>query len=169
VNSVDRKTQPILRPDRQQHRSVTTEESGTSRHFYFIKAGLDRLRAAHGDVVLIGSISGRWPDMSGLAYAASKAGIGALAATAGFEEHVNGVRFSAINPGAVDIPLLFKRPAPQSPEQAAAMLRPDDVAEACLLLLQLPRRAQIPELTILPTRLQSLGKTSDANAKPAPE
>jgi NADP-dependent 3-hydroxy acid dehydrogenase YdfG len=47
------------------------------------------------------------------------------------------------------------------------MLRPEDVAEACLLLLQLPRRAHIPELTILPTRLQSLGKTSDPNAKPS--
>ncbi|HKB32943.1 MAG TPA: SDR family NAD(P)-dependent oxidoreductase [Candidatus Dormibacteraeota bacterium] len=135
--------------------------------FYFVNAGLDKLRSAQGDVVLIGSIAGRWPDMSGPAYAASKAGLSAFAATAGFEEHVNGVRFSVINPGAVDTELMLKRPVPPSPEQAAAMLQPEDVAEACLLLLQLPRRAHIPELTILPTRLQSLGKTSDPNAKPS--
>src|SRR5260370_1246426 len=64
--------------------------------FYFVNAGLDKLRSAQGDVVLIGSIAGRWPDMSGPAYAASKAGLSAFAATAGFEEHVNGVR-SAFN------------------------------------------------------------------------
>jgi NADP-dependent 3-hydroxy acid dehydrogenase YdfG len=51
----------------------------------------------------------------------------------------------------------------------AAMLRPEDVAEACMMLLRLPRRAHIPELTILPTRLQSLGKTNVPNPNPAPE
>jgi NADP-dependent 3-hydroxy acid dehydrogenase YdfG len=43
------------------------------------------------------------------------------------------------------------------------MLRPVDVAEACRLMLRLPKSAHIPELTILPTRLQSIGKTSTAN------
>ena len=52
---------------------------------------------------------------------------------------------------------------------AAAMLRPEDVADACLMLLKLTRRAHIPDLTIVPTRLQSLGKTSVPNPKPAPE
>jgi NADP-dependent 3-hydroxy acid dehydrogenase YdfG len=49
------------------------------------------------------------------------------------------------------------------------MLKAEDVAEACHLMLALPRRAHIPELTILPTRLQALGKTSVANPEPAPE
>lgn len=109
------------------------------------------------------------PDLSGPAYAASKAGISALAATAGFEEHVNGLRFSVIKPGAVDTPLMLKRPTAPPPDVAAAMLRSEDVAEACLMLLTLPRRAHIPELTILPTRLQSLGKTSVPYPTPAPE
>jgi NADP-dependent 3-hydroxy acid dehydrogenase YdfG len=137
--------------------------------FYFVNAGLQKLRVARGDVVMIGSVSGHWPDLSGPAYAASKAGMSALAAAAGFEEHVNGVRFSVINPGVVDTPILLKRPAPPPPEVAAAMLRPEDVAEACLMLLKLPRRAHIPELTILPTRLQALGKTSVPYPTPAPE
>jgi NAD(P)-dependent dehydrogenase (short-subunit alcohol dehydrogenase family) len=137
--------------------------------FYFVNAGLAKLREARGDVVMISSVSARWPDLSGPAYQASKAGMSALAAAAGFEEHVNGVRFSVINPGVVDTPLMLKRPVQPPPEVAAAMLRPEDVAEACLMLLRLPRRAHIPELTIIPTRLQSLGKTSVPNPTPAPE
>lgn len=137
--------------------------------FYFINAGLGKLREARGNVVLISSVSGSWPDFSGPAYQAGKAGINALAAAAGFEEHLHGVRFSVINPGLVDTPLLLKRPAPPPAEVAAAMLRPEDVAEACLLLLKLPRRAHIPELTIVPARLQALGKTSAPYPMPAPE
>jgi NAD(P)-dependent dehydrogenase (short-subunit alcohol dehydrogenase family) len=137
--------------------------------FYFINAGLGKLREARGNVVLISSVSGSWPDFSGPAYQAGKAGINALAGAAGFEEHLNGVRFSVIKPGLVDTPLLLKRPAPPPAEVAAAMLRPEDVAEACLLLLKLPRRAHIPELTIVPARLQALGKTSTPYPTPAPE
>ena len=137
--------------------------------FYCIEAALGKLRAARGDVVLIGSVSGSWPDGSGPAYQAAKAGLSALARAAGYEEHAHGVRFSVINPGVTETPILQKRPVPPPPHVAAAMLRPEDVAEACRLLVALPRRAHIPELTILPTRLQALGKTSVANPEPAPE
>jgi NAD(P)-dependent dehydrogenase (short-subunit alcohol dehydrogenase family) len=137
--------------------------------FYFVNAGLAKLREARGDVVMISSVSARWPDPSGPAYQASKAGLSAFAAAAGFEEHVNGVRFSTINPGIVDTPIMLKRPEQPPPEVTAAMLGPEDVAEACLLLLRLPRRAHIPDLTILPTRLQSFGKTNVRNPAPAPE
>jgi NAD(P)-dependent dehydrogenase (short-subunit alcohol dehydrogenase family) len=137
--------------------------------FYFINAALSRLRKAKGDVILIGSVSGQWPDGSGPAYQATKAGMNALSRGAGYEEHVHGVRFSVINPGVTDTPILQKRPVPPPPEVAAAMLQAEDVAEACYLMLALPRRAHIPELTILPTRLQALGKTSVGNPEPAPE
>ena len=140
-----------------------------SAAFYCIEAALAKLRAARGDVVLIGSVSGSWPDGSGPAYQAAKAGLSALARAAGYEEHAHGVRFSVVNPGVTETPILLKRPVPPPPHIAAAMLRPEDVAEACRLLVALPRRAHIPELTILPTRLQALGKTSVANPEPAPE
>ena len=140
-----------------------------SAAFYCIEAALPKLRAARGDVVLIGSVSGAWPDGSGPAYQAAKAGLSALGRAAGYEEHANGVRFSVINPGLVDTPILQKRPVPPPAGLATAMLRPEDVAEACHLLVALPRRAHIPELAILPARLQALGKTSIPNPKPAPE
>jgi NAD(P)-dependent dehydrogenase (short-subunit alcohol dehydrogenase family) len=134
--------------------------------FYFINAALAKLRAAQGDVLLIASVSGQWPDPSGAAYQASKAGLIALARGAGLEEHLNGLRFSVINPGGTDTPILLKRPVQPSPEVLAKMLLPEDVAEACLAVLSLPRRAHIPELTILPTALQALGATNPGSQQP---
>jgi len=128
--------------------------------FNFVAAGLAKLREARGDVLFVASVSGHWPDPSGPAYQASKAGLIGLARAAGFELHGEGIRFSVINPGAVDTPIMDKRPTPPPAEMRARMLRPDDVAEAALLILALPGRAWIPELTILPTALQALGQTS---------
>jgi NADP-dependent 3-hydroxy acid dehydrogenase YdfG len=85
-----------------------------------------------------------------------------LAHAAGFEEHQNGVRFSAILPGIVDTPILDNRPDPPPREVRDASLKPEDVAQACLFLATLPPRAYVPELTMVPTMLQALGKTSTA-------
>jgi NAD(P)-dependent dehydrogenase (short-subunit alcohol dehydrogenase family) len=130
--------------------------------FYAIRAALPYLRASQGLVVLISSVSGRWPDASGPAYQASKAGMVELAHAAGFEEHVNGVRFTSILPGIVDTPILNNRPAPPPREVRDAALKPEDVAQACLFLATLPPRAYVPELIMVPTAIQALGKTSTA-------
>jgi NAD(P)-dependent dehydrogenase (short-subunit alcohol dehydrogenase family) len=130
--------------------------------FYAIRAALPYLRASRGLVVLISSVSGRWPDASGPAYQATKAGMVELGHAAGFEEHVNGVRFSSILPGIVDTPILDNRPEPPPKEVRDAALKPEDVARACLFLATLPPHAYVPELTMVPTAIQALGKTSTA-------
>ncbi len=130
--------------------------------FYAIRAALPYLRASRGLVVLISSVSGRWPDASGPAYQATKAGMVELGHAAGFEEHVNGVRFSSILPGIVDTPILDNRPEPPPKEVRDAALKPEDVAQACLFLATLPPHAYVPELTMVPTSIQALGKTSTA-------
>ena len=130
--------------------------------FYAIRAALPFLRDSHGLVILISSVSGSWPDMSGPAYQASKAGMTELAHAAGFEEHQKGVRFSAVLPGIVDTPILDNRPEPPPKEVKERSLKPEDVATACFFLATLPPRAYVPELTILPTEIQALGKTSTA-------
>jgi NAD(P)-dependent dehydrogenase (short-subunit alcohol dehydrogenase family) len=127
--------------------------------FYFVRAALPYLRASRGDVVLVGSVSGAWPDLSGPAYGASKAGLAQFARMAGLEEHERGVRFSTIMPGVVDTPILDNRPEPPPREIREAALKPEDVAAAGLFLVTLPPHAHVPELTMLPTRLQALGKT----------
>src|SRR5215216_7857866 len=130
--------------------------------FYAIRAALPYLRSSRGIVILISSVSGSWPDMSGPAYQASKAGMTELAHAAGFEEHQRGVRFSAVLPGIVDTPILDNRPEPPPKEVRDAALKPEDVAAACYFLATLHPRAYVPELTILPTEIQALGKTSTA-------
>jgi NAD(P)-dependent dehydrogenase (short-subunit alcohol dehydrogenase family) len=136
--------------------------------FNVVHALLPAVRQTRGDVVLIGSISGSWPDVSGSGYQAAKAGLLAFARGAGFEEHTRGVRFTTVLPGVVDTPILDSRPEPPSPELRAHMLAPEDVAAACLFAVTLPPRAHVPELTILPTALQAVGKTNVANP-PLPE
>jgi NAD(P)-dependent dehydrogenase (short-subunit alcohol dehydrogenase family) len=136
--------------------------------FYAIRAALPYLRASRGTVVLISSVSGSWPDASGPAYQASKAGMTELAHAAGFEEHQNGVRFCAVLPGIVDTPILDNRPEPPPQEIRDASLKPEDVAAACLFLVTLPPRAYVPELTMVPTAIQALGKTSTASP-PVPQ
>jgi NADP-dependent 3-hydroxy acid dehydrogenase YdfG len=140
-------------------RLIATNLTGS---FNLVHALLEPLRAAQGDVVLIGSVSGNWPDVSGPAYQAAKAGLQAFARGAAFEEHANGVRFTTINPGVVDTPILEHRPVVPGPELRARMLAPEDVAAACLFVVGLPPRAHVPELTILPTELQALGKPAPA-------
>jgi NADP-dependent 3-hydroxy acid dehydrogenase YdfG len=126
--------------------------------FNLIRAFLPALRAARGDVVVISSVSGRSPDRSGPGYQAAKAGAIALAHGGGFELG-DEVRFTAINPGVVDTEILANRPEPPDAETRARMLQADDVAAAVLFAVSLPARAYVPELTILPTALQALGRT----------
>jgi NADP-dependent 3-hydroxy acid dehydrogenase YdfG len=136
--------------------------------FNVVHAFLPALRETRGDVVLIGSISGSWPDVSGSGYQAAKAGLLAFARGAAFEEHTRGVRFTTVLPGVVDTPILDSRPEPPSAALRAHMLAPEDVAAACLFAVTLPPRASVPEITILPTALQAVGKTNVANP-PLPE
>ena len=124
-----------------------------------VRACIEPLRAARGDVVLIGSVSGSWPDRSGPAYQATKAALLGFARGAAFDEQ-DGVRFTTIMPGVVDTAILAQRPEPQSAELRTRMLQPEDVAAACLFAVSLPPRAHVPELTILPTELQALGRTA---------
>jgi NADP-dependent 3-hydroxy acid dehydrogenase YdfG len=129
--------------------------------FNAVAAALPALRAADGLVIVIGSVSGAWPDRSGSAYQAAKAGALAFARAAALEEHERGggVRFSVVAPGMVATPLLDNRPEPPSDEQRARMLQPADVAELCAFLAALPAHVHVPELTALPRGLQTLGRT----------
>ncbi len=141
-------------PDWQQ--VIATNLTGA---FTVLQASLPHLRRRGGDVIVIASVSALWPDASGPAYQASKAGVVGLARAAALEEHGHGIRVSAVLPGLTDTPLLDRRPEPPSPGQRRAALRPADIAEVCAFLLALPRHVTIPELTVLPATLQALGDT----------
>ena len=133
-------------------------ETNLSGAVHVMRAALPALRRRRGQAVLIASVSGRWPDGSGPGYQATKAGVRALAHGLAFEEHQSGVRVCAILPGAIDTPLIDKRPVAPAPGVREKMLRAEDVAAACLFVATLPPRAYVPELVILPTELQAIGR-----------
>jgi NADP-dependent 3-hydroxy acid dehydrogenase YdfG len=136
-------------------RMIGTNLSGP---FYAIHSFLPRLKAARGTVVIISSVSGAYTDRSGPAYQAAKSGAIKLSHGAGFESNGE-VRFTVILPGVVDTDILDSRPEPPSREQRDQMLHAEDIAAACVFAVDLPPRAFIAEMTILPTALQAIGKT----------
>jgi NAD(P)-dependent dehydrogenase (short-subunit alcohol dehydrogenase family) len=130
-----------------------------SSAFYGLRAVLPALRQPGGLAVFVSSVSAAWPDASGPAYQAAKAGVLALVRGAALEELGSGVRFSTILPGAVDTPLMDRRPEPPDADRRRRMLRPEDVAAVCVFLAGLPVHVHVPELTVLPAGLQALGRT----------
>jgi len=128
--------------------------------FNVVHATLAKLREARGDVVIVSSVSARWPDASGPAYQAAKGGLSSFAHAVALEERERGIRVCSIEPGMVDTPIMDKRPQPPDVATRAQMLQPADVAESIAFVLAMPKRAAIPELVILPAALQTLGRTS---------
>lgn len=138
----------------------TLVAANLSSAFYGLHAALPAMRRPGGLAVFVSSVSAAWPDVSGPAYQAAKAGVVAMVRAAALEELGRGVRFSTILPGAVDTPIMDRRPQPPDAEVRRRMLRAEDVAAACVFLAGLPDTVHVPELTILPAGLQALGRTS---------
>jgi NADP-dependent 3-hydroxy acid dehydrogenase YdfG len=129
---------------------------------------LDQLRKSAGDLVMISSVAAVWPDHSGSGYGATKAAMLAFARGVSRDEHQNGVRVCSILPGIVDTPILDRRPVPPPEEVRRWCIQPDDVAATVVAAIALPNRANLAEITIVATRLQSLGDTQQANPEPPP-
>ncbi len=122
--------------------------------FNLTQAVIPALRAnGGGQLVHISSSAAKRADASGVGYQASKAGVAALAYATTEEERANNIRVSVIFPGMTDTPLVLKRPAPTPPEVLAKALQPEDIAAACLFILNLPPRAWTPELLLYPSGL----------------
>ena len=70
------------------------------------------------------------------------------------------MRFTTIMPGVVDTPILDNRPEPPGAELRARMLHPRTSRPPACSRSPCRPRAHVPELTILPTDLQALGRTA---------
>lgn len=122
--------------------------------FLCTKAVLPSMRTAqNGLIVYLSSACVQMPDVSGVAYQASKHGLVGLAHGTRVEEKLNGIRTSVIFPGLCDTEILAKRPVPTPRDVLDQSLSPEDVADAVLFLASLPSRAVVPELQLLPARL----------------
>jgi len=127
--------------------------------FNTIHAILPTMRSQGGGLIIqLSSISGRWADLSGAAYQASKHGIIGLCQATMLEEREHGVRVTAILPGLVDTDLPLARPTPPSRDILSKAIQPEDVGMACVFLASLPARTYVPELIMMPPALQVVGQ-----------
>jgi short-subunit dehydrogenase len=115
------------------------------------RVALPALRAARGTVVLVNSGAGLSASPEWGAYAASKHGLRALADSLRAEEAPHGVRVSTVYPGRTATPMQEEVHRQEGKEyDAGAWIRPETVAEAILHVLDLPRDATIPDVTVRP-------------------
>jgi NADP-dependent 3-hydroxy acid dehydrogenase YdfG len=121
--------------------------------FYCTKAVLPQMfERKDGVIVNVVSVAGKRANpLGGAAYVAAKFGMGGLGLVLANEEKDSGVRVSNVYPGEIDTPILVQRPTPVSEAHRAAILKPEDVAEAVLYVASLPPRVSIPELVIKPS------------------
>lgn len=122
--------------------------------YYITRAVLPSMReAGAGHLIYVSSISGTTPDVSGASYQAGKRGLLGLAHAIRVEEKENGIRTCVVNPGLVESEILEKRPVKPSAELIAKALQPEDVAEMIVAVAELPARATVAELEIVPTKI----------------
>lgn len=119
-----------------------------------------------GLLIQISSMAAKKPNLSGVAYQATKAGVVGLAHGTMEEERDHGIRTTVIFPGLTDTPLLRKRPVAPTSEMLTNALRPDDIAAACLFVMSLPARTHVPELLLYPSRLRDAYAPPPPNAAP---
>ena len=125
---------------------------GTNLHgaYYCVRAFLPGMRArGTGTIVNINSDVGKIArDLAGPAYVSSKFGLSGLTQQINAEERRNGVRACSICPRDINTPLLDKRPQPPTPDARARMIQPDDIAALVWLVVSLPSRAVVEEISL---------------------
>jgi NAD(P)-dependent dehydrogenase (short-subunit alcohol dehydrogenase family) len=130
---------------------LSTNLSGA---FYVTRASVAVMRRQLGGlIVYVASAAVKRPDVSGVAYQASKGGMASLAHAAMEEGRAFGLRTTVIFPSLTDTPFVRYRPTPPDPSMMERALQPEDVAKACLFVMCLPPRAHVPELLLYSSRL----------------
>ncbi|MFV0127645.1 SDR family oxidoreductase [Streptomyces sp. HMX112] len=114
---------------------------------------LPQLRASRGHVVFVNSGAGLRANAEWAAYAASKHGLKALADALRLEEHDNGVRVTSVYPGRTASPMQAKVHQQEGEEyDPSRWIDPESVATAVLTAVDLPRDAEITDLSVRPGR-----------------
>jgi NADP-dependent 3-hydroxy acid dehydrogenase YdfG len=112
---------------------------------------LPALRSARGTAVFVNSGAGLRANPGWSAYAASKHGLRALADALRAEEKAHGVRVTSVYPGRTATPMQQRVHDQEGKEYAAGdWIRPETVAAAIVHVLDLPRDATVPDVTVSP-------------------
>jgi short-subunit dehydrogenase len=115
------------------------------------RLALPALRAARGTVVFVNSGAGLNAHPEWSAYAASKHGLRALANALRGEERAAGVRVTSVYPGRTATPMQQRVHDQEGKEyDAGDWISPETVADAIRHVLDLPRDATVPDVTVSP-------------------
>lgn len=102
-----------------------------------------------GDIVNISSLSSTSAFAGGAGYNASKAGLNGLSDATMLDHRYDGVRVSEVMPGSTDTD--FNGPA-AGKDTADWKVAPEDIADAVVMLLRMPRRSTVSRIDVKPTR-----------------
>ncbi|WP_194395541.1 SDR family oxidoreductase [Microbacterium atlanticum] len=112
---------------------------------------LPALRIARGHVVFVNSGAGLRVNPEWGSYAASKFAVRAVADALRDEERANGIRVTTVYPGRTATPMQEKVHQQEGADyDAAKWIHPASVATTILAALDLPRDADLTELTVRP-------------------
>jgi 3-oxoacyl-[acyl-carrier protein] reductase len=98
-----------------------------------------------GDIVNISSLSSTSAFAGGAGYNASKAGLNGLSDATMLDHRYDGVRVSDVMPGSTDTD--FNGPAGRADWKVA----PEDIADAVVMLLRMPRRTTVSRIDVKPS------------------
>ncbi|MFC4137289.1 MULTISPECIES: SDR family oxidoreductase [unclassified Microbacterium] len=109
------------------------------------------LRVSRGQVVFVNSGAGLHAHAGWSAYAASKHGLKALADALRAEEREHGIRVTSVFPGRTATPMQERVHQQEGQEyRPERFIDPESVVSAILTALDLPRDAEITDLTVRP-------------------
>lgn len=119
--------------------------------FECIKGILPSMREQkRGTIINVASIAGKQAFANWGAYSVSKAGVIALSQALAQEERKNGIRVTAVCPGAVNTEL-WDSETVNADFDRSNMLTPEIVAQSILHAALLPRQAVVDELILMPS------------------
>mgnify|MGYP000226583216 CR=1 FL=1 len=118
--------------------------------FQCVQAVLPQMRSQQqGTIINVISIAGQQAFPQWGAYCASKFGLMGLTKALAQEERQHGIRVTALCPGAVNTPLWDTKTVDADFDRSA-MLKPENVAQSILHIVQMPQQAVIEELILMP-------------------
>ncbi len=118
--------------------------------FQCIQAVLPQMRSQQqGTIINVVSIAGQQAFPQWGAYCASKFALMGLTKALAQEERPHGIRVTAVCPGAVNTPI-WDTETVDADFDRTAMLKPEDVAQSILHIVQMPQHAVIEELVLMP-------------------
>lgn len=130
------------------HKIIDTNLTGT---YLMCRESLRHLEDSPDGYILNVQSTGAYRASPGVSlYAASKFGVRALSEALIEEYRNSNIRLTSVSPGPIDTNIWSHKLEPPTAERRAKMLRPGDIADIFMFLLERPRHMHIPDITVTP-------------------